>query len=113
MNTDLSYLLNMTDGNPELLKEMIGIFIEQFKELSDGMQNALEEERYTELSKIAHKAKSSVAIMGMEQMAKKLKKLELYASKGTNREKYHEIIEEYNHECSISVAELEQYMKNL
>ncbi len=106
MITDLTYLETMSAGDDELMKEMIDIFIEQVNELSAEMQHHLDEKNWLALSKIAHKAKSSVAIMGMNTLAADLKQLELKARDGKETETYQEIVERFNTECTQAVTEL-------
>jgi HPt (histidine-containing phosphotransfer) domain-containing protein len=106
MITDLTYLETMSAGDDELMKEMIDIFIEQVNELSAEMQHHLDEKNWLALSKIAHKAKSSVAIMGMNNLAADLKQLELKARDGKETETYQEIVERFNTECTQAVTEL-------
>ena len=43
MITDLSYLSGMSGGNPDIIKEMINIFIEQTQEYIVDMQKLLDE----------------------------------------------------------------------
>ena len=81
MITDLSYLRNMTDGNPELIREMIEIFLDQVNEYIREMQQSYEQKNWQALSRIAHKAKSSVVIMGMHNLADMLNELELLSKK--------------------------------
>ena len=82
MKTDLSYLKSMSGDNQELIHEMIEIFTSQVEEFMVEMQDLLDDDDYEALGKLAHKAKSSVAIMGMNNLAKKLKELESLTQNG-------------------------------
>ena len=109
MRTDLSYLENMTEGDKGLIKELIGIFSTQVKEYNVLMQKYLGDKNWNELSKLAHKAKSTVAIMGMRDLSEKLKQLELMAQKKEKTGSYEAIIDHFNSECIEAVSELQQY----
>ncbi|HEC42325.1 MAG TPA: Hpt domain-containing protein [Bacteroides sp.] len=109
MKTDLSYLETMTEGDKVLIKELIGIFSTQVVEYSDQLDKFLEEENWTGLSKLAHKAKSTVAIMGMKELSEKLKQLELMSIEGKDSESYASVIEFFNSECKEAVLELQHY----
>ncbi|WP_430809623.1 MULTISPECIES: Hpt domain-containing protein [unclassified Carboxylicivirga] len=77
---DLSYLESITDGSRELIKELINIFIEQIPEFKEGFAEGLENKDWSQIAALAHKAKSSVMSMGMEELGNKdLKNLELLA----------------------------------
>jgi len=109
MNTDLNYLESMTEGNKGLIKELIGIFSTQVEEYSGQMQKFLVDQNWGELSKLAHKAKSTVAIMGMKDLSEILKQLEVLAKEGKKVDSYSEMIDHFCSECKIAVAELKLY----
>ena len=109
MKTDLSYLEAMTEGDNGLIKELIGIFSTQVGEYSAQMQKFHTENNWIELSKLAHKAKSTVAIMGMKELAEKLKRLELLAKDGEKTDSYAVLIDNFKMECKEAVSELQLY----
>lgn len=109
MKTDLSYLQNMTDGNMELIQEMIDIFISQVKEYGQKMKQLFKEKKWMELSKLAHKAKASVAIMGMSELSEELKELEIMAKEKKHINKYHDFIHKFINDCDEAVKELKRF----
>lgn len=109
MKTDLSYLEAMTEDDKGLIKELIGIFSTQVKEYSDQMQKYLGEQNWLGLSKLAHKAKSTVAIMGMRELSEKLKQLEMLAKEEKKTGSYATIIDNFTTECKEAVSELQHY----
>jgi len=106
MITDLTYLKNMTEGNAELIQEMIDIFTVQVKEYTKNMKEFYQRKNWTELSRLAHKAKSSVAIMGMDDLAEMLKKFEMLAMDKKDVEKYPEYIKRFIEDCARACEEL-------
>ncbi|MCG8579070.1 MAG: Hpt domain-containing protein [Bacteroidales bacterium] len=77
---DLGYLESITDGSYDLIKELISIFIEQIPEFKEGFDEGLASKDWSQIAAVAHKAKSSVMSMGMEDLGNKdLKNLELIA----------------------------------
>jgi HPt (histidine-containing phosphotransfer) domain-containing protein len=111
MLTDLSYLKGMTGGNTEVIKEMVNIFIEQVGEISDSMDKALLEKDYSMLSKLSHKAKASVSIMGMNELAVKLKEFELKAAETKEIELYPEYVDKFKNDCAVAIDELNSHIK--
>lgn len=111
MKTDLSYLKSMGGDNQELIQEMIDIFTCQVEEFSIELQKYLDEKDYDSLGKLAHKAKSSVAIMGMGELAKKLQELEILARDCKKPEKYQSYVDLFISDCCEAVKELETYKK--
>ena len=112
MKTDLSYLVDMTEGNKGLISEMIEIFSTQVNQYRSLMLQFYIEENWEEISQLAHKAKSSVAIMGMKDLAQKLKELELLARDGKDTESYPVMIDDFRNECKIAITELQDYVSN-
>jgi hypothetical protein len=62
------------------------------------------------LSKHAHKAKSTVAVVGMTEMANDLKNLELWAHEGKNTENYGKIVEKFIFVSKEALVELKDYL---
>ena len=83
MITDLNYLKTMSGGDSKFIREMIDLFREQIDEYKSIMPELLQNKDYDGLSKIAHKAKSSVAVMGMSEVAELLKELQVRQSRGS------------------------------
>jgi HPt (histidine-containing phosphotransfer) domain-containing protein len=106
MVTDLSYLKNMTDGNPDLMQELINIFISQADEYTQEMQELYAQGNWQALSRLAHKAKSSVAIMGMNELSEMLKDFELLARDQKNVDKFPDYINKFTTEINIACKEL-------
>ena len=110
--TDLTYLINVAGGNHELILEIIDIFVIQAEEFWNEMQDLYNNKDYDALGKLAHKAKSSVAIMGMDALAIELKNLELLCNEGKQIELYQDIISNFKAECLIVIEELLEYKNN-
>jgi len=89
---DLSYLKEMSGDNKDIMHEMVDIFIEQNPEFTLGIATYFENKQWTNLGAIAHKAKSSVRIMGMSALGDCLEKIEHY-SKGNQKIELQEKIE--------------------
>jgi HPt (histidine-containing phosphotransfer) domain-containing protein len=113
MITDLSYLSSMSGGNPDIINEMITIFTDQTNEYIVDIQKLLNEKNYIALGKLAHKAKSSVAIMGMNDLAADLKSLELLTKDSQDIELYPGYVEKFIKQCKIAIEELQEVKSKL
>jgi HPt (histidine-containing phosphotransfer) domain-containing protein len=105
---DLNYLESISGGDPEIIKEMKDLFIAQVPEFIENLKKYLREGQYIELGKEAHKAKSSVMIMGMEELTKDLKTLQLATIAGTNVESYAEFVRKFEEQCLGAIEELKK-----
>lgn len=112
MITDLSYLKTMSGGDADFIAEMIGLFSEQVDEYKELMPSLLKEKKYEDLSKLAHKAKSSVAVMGMTEVAELLKDLEKMAHEGLNPELYEGMVKKFLEQSKLAIKELEELGPN-
>ena len=108
MITDLEYLKTMSGGDSKFIREMIALFREQVDEYTQMMPDLLNRKKYLDLSKLAHKAKSSVAVMGMRDVAELLKELEILASEEKEVERYEAMVSEFIEKSHAAVIELEK-----
>ena len=108
----MEYLDSVAGGDPDIINEIVSMFREQSVEIYKEMESLLSEKDYTSLGLLAHKAKSSVAIMGMEEMAKMLKTFELQAKEGKEIHLYESYIEKFKMDTTEAVKELEDLLKN-
>jgi HPt (histidine-containing phosphotransfer) domain-containing protein len=113
MKTDLSYLQEMSGGNKELVVEMINIFKSQVVEFARDMENHLQKREFELLGKLAHKAKSSVSIMGLNNLANDLKTLETLTKEGRNPDTYPDLVSNFKKETTEAIEELNVVQKNI
>lgn len=97
----------MSGGDSKFIQEMIGLFREQIEEYKLIMPDLLEKKDYDGLSKIAHKAKSSVAVMGMTEVADLLKELEILAHDQKDVERCEPLIAHFLEQSELAINELE------
>lgn len=110
---NVGYIEEVCNNSPELIKEMIEIFRDQVSEFTDEMESLYSAGQYYELGLLAHKAKSSVAIMGMDDLAKSLKELELNAKEGVKTETYRDHINIFVGQTGEAMKELDNYIEKL
>lgn len=108
---NLEYLESVTSGDKDTIKELYVLFKDQVKEIAGEMKRLLGIKDYSNLGLLAHKAKSSVAILGMEDLASMLKTFELQAKNNEEPGKYSGYIEKYEHDTAEAVRELEDYLE--
>jgi len=107
---NLDYLESVAGGDKDTIKELYVLFKDQVKEIAEEMKKLLDSKDYYNLGLLAHKAKSSVAILGMEELAALLKKFELQAKNSEEPEKYSFYIDQYRHNTAQAVKEMEDYL---
>jgi HPt (histidine-containing phosphotransfer) domain-containing protein len=110
INTE--YLDSVSGGDPEIIRELVIMFKEQSVEMYNEMKSHLSRKNYSSLGFLAHKAKSSVAIMGMTDLTLMLKVFEIQAKDGTESELYESYILKFKTETDEAVKELEDLVNN-
>lgn len=104
--TDLTYLKEITGGEPEIVQEFIQLFFDQLPEFRDGLTSHLVNKKYKELGELAHKAKSSVMTFGMNELGYRLKELQLKTQKLEDIDSYAEYVNEFITEINRAEKEL-------
>ena len=84
--------------------------IDQIPEFTEGLQEHLTNKDYIALGAIAHKAKSSVAVMGMDELAEVLKNLELKAKVGEDVDSYPAMVQTFLDQVLKTEEELKAFM---
>jgi len=110
---NISYIESVTGADKEIVSELVDLFRVQVDEISREMKSLLEKKDYYSVGLLAHKAKSSVAIMGMSEMAALLKTFELEAKESVNSEKYASYIISFETDTKKALVELDSYLKEL
>jgi HPt (histidine-containing phosphotransfer) domain-containing protein len=106
------YLDSVSAGDTEIVQELVDMFRSQIEETQNEMRILLHKKDFNSLGLLAHKAKSSVLIMGMKDLGSLLKTFEFQAREGIESHKYESYIERFTHETSEAVKELETLVNN-
>ncbi len=110
MLTNLDYLNNITESNQVMMRELIGIFKEQVLEMGGQLKEACQKQEWDQLSKLAHKAKSNAAIVGLNDLAQDLRNLEIWAAERKQVESYEKIVEKFIFVINEALEELKEYL---
>lgn len=110
---DLTYLKSVSDGNNDLIIELIEIFKSQIPEFNSYFDEYYNTKQWYQLGLVAHKAKSSVSVMGMSNLSKTLKKFELEAKNEENIENYSKYINDFKLQTQYAIVELDNYLLHL
>ena len=111
--TNLRYLRTITEGNKEIIREMIEMFGLQVPDFIKNMKDLYESKQYSALGKEAHKTKSSLQIMGMNELENEMKELQLKTIEGIDVENYPRYIDLFEKQCHAALEELKTELANL
>ena len=107
------YLDEISDGSDDLVQDLIEMFINQVPVFTEQLDNLYQSGDYILLGKLAHKIKSSVAMMGIKELTADMKTLELVAKDGKETEKYPVFISRFKTISSEAIIELNDILINL
>lgn len=103
---NLSYLKSISDGNNSFILELIDMFIEQVPEYQKTLQDLMDKKDWHNLARTAHKAKSAILMVGMDELSSDLKKLEENAKVKKKIDEYQEIITKFVRHSNIAINKL-------
>jgi CheY-like chemotaxis protein len=81
LNTN--YLKDMSEGNDEFVKEMLGIFYEDTPPLIENLKAAVAQQDWKKMVQLAHKYRSPLALLGLKEIEESMKVIE-YKAKQEN-----------------------------
>jgi len=110
---DLTYLKKVSNNDQDMMIEMLEIFKEQCKEFIAEFEQHIANNNNEKLSLLAHKVKSSVAIMGMNDFAIELKEFEKLAKENKGTETYKEKLDIFISTFNIALKEIDEIKINL
>lgn len=103
---NMDYLDEISEGNQDLACDLIEMFIKQVPIFNEQLDRLYKNGDFILLSKLAHKIKSSVAMMGISELTSDMKTLELIAKEGKDSEKYPSYIAKFKTISNEAVIEL-------
>jgi len=104
------YIMSAMGGDYVIISGIIDLFKEQVGETNIEMNQLLAEKKYRDLGMLAHKVKSSAAILGMDELAMMLKNFELEAKAGNNIGNYPGYIEKFRLYTAAAIVELDDFI---
>ncbi|MEM9984312.1 MAG: response regulator, partial [Bacteroidota bacterium] len=111
--TDLSYLNELTQGQTDTLKAAIQKFIDSTPEMLEQLVIQVKGGDYERLAKSAHKLKSSVAIMGMNETKDNLVQIESTVKNHGDTSQLPDLVAQVITQCQAGMEELQGALQDL
>jgi hypothetical protein len=109
---NLDYL-NSSSKDSGFAKKMIELFLETMPPVMTDMNIAVIEKNLENLGKLAHRAKSSVLIVGLENLSGMFREIESEAKVGNSEKNYAESVSECQRIFDEAVVELQDALKSM
>lgn len=110
---NLNYLRAIADEETYVIRMILELFIEQVPEFIQNLNAFYEAGNYDALGKEAHKAKSSLQILGMTDLENDMKILIKKTIEGTDVGSYPGHIRNFEIQCTGALTEIEAELSKL
>lgn len=112
--TNLDFLKQLTKNNPDMIAEMIKVYLEETPQLLGSMRESLEKRDYDTLKAAAHSILPSFSTMGIsEEYTTLTKTIQDYAVKKENPDKIDALLKRLEAICNKAYQELQQEIVSL
>lgn len=109
---DLSYLNQIFQGNQEMIRNIIGLFLQQVPQYIQEMEECLHRNDLAGLHPLAHKAKSSISMLGLRTMEEMVLRIERSSKEHRNIEQLPELVAQVRTECELANRQLSALLQN-
>jgi len=103
---DLSMVQSVSGGDESFIKKMVSLFIETVPKNVDELNMAFKQENWEQVSKLAHKLKSTVDSMGIRSLKTEIREVESFAKQKESLEKLPQLIEKINQVIASCIEQL-------
>jgi HPt (histidine-containing phosphotransfer) domain-containing protein len=110
---NLKYLREMANGDAHFIQEIISMFIQQAPVNAEKLLKLTKEENWPELKALAHKMKSSVALIGNQELEIICQDIQQYALLPNQNGLIPGLVLRAKTICEKAVAELKQELKTI
>jgi len=108
---DLSYLNQVFQGNKEMINNIINLFLQQVPEYIREMEECVRKNEPLSLHPLAHKAKSSVSMLGIKEMEIDILQIEQDSKNLRNLDGLPRLVFRVRDNCQIVYMQLKDAME--
>ena len=108
---DLSYLNQVFQGNQDMINNIIQLFLEQVPQYIHEMEKCVAQQDFVSLHPLAHKAKSSISMLGLRSMEQRIITIEEDSRKHRNQAGLTILVQEVRNECTIVYDQLSSLLE--
>jgi HPt (histidine-containing phosphotransfer) domain-containing protein len=105
---DLSYLNQVFQGNREMINNLISLFLKQVPEYVREMEECVRKNELLSLHPLAHKAKSSVSMLGIKEMEVDIIQIEQDSKNLRNLDALPNLVVRVRDNCNIVYTQLKE-----
>ena len=107
---DLSYLNQVFQGNREMINNIISLFLQQVPEYIREMEECIRKNEMLSLHPLAHKAKSSISMLGIRDMETDILQIEQDSKHLRNLDNLPSLVYRVKENCSLVYGPLKEQL---
>lgn len=111
--TNLEILKEMTGGDSDMMKEMVGVFLDKTPSMIDELVNHYENAEYEKMCRIAHTLKPTFGYVGLEDAQELALKIEKYSDQEYDKKELKKYVSNLKELSDSAVLELQREMEDL
>lgn len=111
--TDLKYLLEITDGDKEIMKEMVGLFLKETPVQIQKIRGAYEARNWEQLGAEAHKLKPTFMYVGLSDLKNMAQEIEKAGKNQKNLEAVPDLLKAIEEGYKDAAGELNEMKEQL
>jgi|GEM_PF-467997 len=108
---DLSYLNQIFQGNREMINNIISLFIQQVPDYINEMEECVRKNEPLSLHPLAHKAKSSISMLGIKDMETDILQIEQDSKHLRNLDRLPSLVANVKQNYSFVFVQLKEYLE--
>lgn len=108
---DLSYLNQVFQGNREMINNIIQLFLQQVPEYIREMEECVRKNEPLSLHPLAHKAKSSVSMLGIRKMETDILQIEQDSKHLRNLDQLPLLVKRVKEHCEMVHGQLKEQLQ--
>jgi HPt (histidine-containing phosphotransfer) domain-containing protein len=108
---DLSYLNQVFQGNREMINNIISLFLQQVPEYIKEMEECVRKNEPLSLHPLAHKAKSSVSMLGIRKMECDILQIEQDSKNLRNLDQLPMLVYRVKENCEVVYSQLKEQLQ--
>jgi len=107
---DLSYLNQVFQGNQVMIKQIISMFVQQVPNYINEMEDCVAKMELNNLHSLAHKAKSSISMLGLKDMEELVLSIEYKSKNNQELNELPDLVKRISKECNEIKTQLEKVL---
>lgn len=108
---DLSYLNQVFQGNREMINNIISLFLQQVPDYVKEMEECVKKNEPLSLHPLAHKAKSSVSMLGIKEMENDILSIEQNSKNLRNLDALPDLVHRVRSSCDVVYLQLKEQLQ--